>query len=72
MSLLAHEEAYKKARIVHRDISAGNIMIDKNGDGLLIDWDLSRSLDTTYPGELDVVVSAGMPYCLACTDYFNL
>jgi serine/threonine protein kinase len=28
------------AQILHRDISAGNILITDKGKGLLIDWDL--------------------------------
>ena len=32
------------ANILHRDISAGNIMITEKGRGLLVDWDLSKSL----------------------------
>jgi thiamine kinase-like enzyme len=40
-STLAHEDAYNKAGVLHRDISVGNIMITK-GHGILIDWDLSK------------------------------
>jgi RIO-like serine/threonine protein kinase len=47
----AHTAAYFDAGVLHRDISAGNIMItdvldarDETG-GLLIDWDLSAVLD---------------------------
>jgi len=29
------------AHVLHRDISAGNILITCEGKGLLIDWDLS-------------------------------
>jgi len=28
------------AKILHRDISAGNIMISEEGGGFLIDWDM--------------------------------
>ncbi|VDC04369.1 unnamed protein product, partial [Peniophora sp. CBMAI 1063] len=38
--LQSHGAAYEIARILHRDISGGNILIDKNGDGMLIDWDM--------------------------------
>ena len=41
MPLLGHGEAYTLANIFHRDISAGNILIDENGEGMLIDWDLA-------------------------------
>ncbi|GJJ10083.1 hypothetical protein Clacol_004309 [Clathrus columnatus] len=41
-ALIAHKEAYEKADILHRDISANNILIYK-GQALLIDWDLSKN-----------------------------
>ncbi|KAI0046339.1 hypothetical protein FA95DRAFT_1560215, partial [Auriscalpium vulgare] len=43
-ALTAHAEAYTKAKILHRDVSAGNILIDEDGRGVLIDWDLSRDI----------------------------
>jgi hypothetical protein len=43
-SLLAHTEAFENARILHRDISVGNIIISDRG-GLLIDWDLSKDIE---------------------------
>ncbi|KAH9486318.1 hypothetical protein JR316_0000382 [Psilocybe cubensis] len=46
----AHHDAYEKAHILHRDISAGNIMINQNGRGLLIDWDLSKAINTHDDG----------------------
>ncbi|KAI0321323.1 hypothetical protein OF83DRAFT_345750 [Amylostereum chailletii] len=44
-ALLCHWKAFKLARILHRDISAGNILIDEDGHGILIDWDLCRELE---------------------------
>ncbi|KAI3610020.1 hypothetical protein WG66_007412 [Moniliophthora roreri] len=42
-AMAAHQEAYTKARILHRDISAGNILISDDGkEGYLIDWDFSK------------------------------
>jgi len=42
----AHHQAVKKARILHRDISVGYIIIDKaTGDGYLIDWEMAKSVD---------------------------
>ena len=42
---LAHRFAYERARILHRDISAGNVLLTTNQEGLLIDWDLSVDVD---------------------------
>jgi serine/threonine protein kinase len=41
---LAHTAAYNRARILHRDVSAGNILITGKGGGILIDWDLSKKV----------------------------
>ncbi|RPD57792.1 hypothetical protein L226DRAFT_163386 [Lentinus tigrinus ALCF2SS1-7] len=44
--IIAHAHAYKKAGIIHRDISAGNILLYKAADGswvgLLNDWELAK------------------------------
>ena len=40
----AHTIAYEKAQILHRDVSAGTILITDNGSGVLIDWDLSKKV----------------------------
>ena len=42
--LMAHTDAYNKTRILHRDVSAGNILITEEGKGILIDWDLSKKV----------------------------
>ncbi|EJD36483.1 hypothetical protein AURDEDRAFT_74152 [Auricularia subglabra TFB-10046 SS5] len=42
-ALRAHRDA-TRLRVTHRDISAGNIIIDENG-GLLIDWELAKMPD---------------------------
>ncbi|KAH9486317.1 hypothetical protein JR316_0000381 [Psilocybe cubensis] len=47
----AHSVAHDIAHILHRDISAGNIMIDQNGRGLLVDWDLSKSTIGPHPDD---------------------
>ena len=47
--VLAISEAYETAGILHRDISAGNIMIDFNGRGLLNDWDHAGSRQDLAP-----------------------
>ena len=41
---VAHRDAYYKAHILHRDVSAGNILITEKGGGILIDWDLSKKV----------------------------
>ncbi|KAI9062392.1 hypothetical protein FKP32DRAFT_1593547 [Trametes sanguinea] len=51
-AVVAHEDAYEKAKTMHCDISVGNILIlppgGKNGNpiyqGLLVDWELSKRL----------------------------
>ena len=40
LAFTAHDHAYFDARVLHRDISLGNIFIIDEGRGLLIDWDL--------------------------------
>ena len=37
----ALKAAYHKGNYLHRDVSTGNVMIDKNGRGILNDWDHS-------------------------------
>jgi RIO-like serine/threonine protein kinase fused to N-terminal HTH domain len=55
---LALKEAYE-ANILHRDFSPGNIIIDSDGHGWLIDWDLSKpvSLSTQTPRRATRTVS---------------
>ena len=49
---VAHAQAYN-AGVIHRDISAGNILLYKRDDGewygLLNDWELSKQIDATTP-----------------------
>ncbi|KAI0039913.1 hypothetical protein FA95DRAFT_1550265 [Auriscalpium vulgare] len=44
-ALLAHNVAFTAAKVLHRDISAKNVLIGADGVGVLIDWDLSKILD---------------------------
>ena len=44
-----HQQAYEKAEVLHRDVSAANIMIDidstrDNFKAFLVDWDQCRYL----------------------------
>jgi serine/threonine protein kinase len=41
----AHKQAYEGPKILHRDISAGNIILTDDGNGLLIDWDLCNRVE---------------------------
>ncbi|KAI0273344.1 hypothetical protein BC834DRAFT_1037998 [Gloeopeniophorella convolvens] len=50
-AIIAHDEAYQRTRILHRDISAGNILITRSGRGILIDWDLSKKVTTDDKGK---------------------
>ncbi|GLB42316.1 hypothetical protein LshimejAT787_1103310 [Lyophyllum shimeji] len=38
----AHRQAYERCKIIHRDISSGNILIAPDGRGILNDWDLAK------------------------------
>ena len=44
---IAHKHAWEKARVLHRDVSRGNIMIDVRSTwdeplGFLNDWDMAK------------------------------
>ncbi|KAH8977385.1 hypothetical protein EDB86DRAFT_2817875 [Lactarius hatsudake] len=43
-AITAHTGAYERVGILHRDVSAGNILITEDGSGILIDWDLSKKV----------------------------
>ncbi|KAH8984957.1 hypothetical protein EDB92DRAFT_1459802 [Lactarius akahatsu] len=43
-AIAAHTEAYERVGILHRDVSAGNILITEKRSGILIDWDLSKKV----------------------------
>ncbi|OSD00264.1 hypothetical protein PYCCODRAFT_1479349 [Trametes coccinea BRFM310] len=55
-AIIAHEQAYTIAKVLHRDVSHGNILIVPNSDrgikrgyqGLLTDWELSTRLERYY------------------------
>jgi len=65
-AFVAHTDAYNKARILHRDISARNIIISDSGTGILIDWDLSKKLEDNpdaRPGQYSQIVSVHRDTC---------
>ncbi|KAF5383892.1 hypothetical protein D9757_007383 [Collybiopsis confluens] len=43
-ALIAHQVAFEKGSRLHRDISVGNIIITDEGQGMLIDWELSKNV----------------------------
>ncbi|KAA1467113.1 hypothetical protein DENSPDRAFT_832091 [Dentipellis sp. KUC8613] len=52
-ALIALGEAYSLAHILHRDVSGGNVLITEDGKGVLIDWDLSKEVETANTARLD-------------------
>jgi RIO-like serine/threonine protein kinase len=52
-ALAGHSEATTKAKILHRDISVGNILITPDGNGILIDWELSKDLTAKTEARLN-------------------
>ncbi|KAE9384735.1 hypothetical protein BT96DRAFT_841797 [Gymnopus androsaceus JB14] len=48
-AMIAHQDAFKLASLLHRDISVGNIIITNDGRGMLIDWELSKQLGQKEP-----------------------
>ncbi|KAG1856264.1 hypothetical protein C8R48DRAFT_551628, partial [Suillus tomentosus] len=47
-ALIAHKEAFELAKVLHRDLSVGNVVIYK-GQGYLIDWDLAKLINIQGP-----------------------
>ncbi|KAJ8475424.1 hypothetical protein ONZ45_g15614 [Pleurotus djamor] len=43
-AFVGHQGAYSKCKILHRDVSAGNILIIDGGRGMLSDWDLAKEV----------------------------
>ncbi|KAI6013038.1 hypothetical protein EDC04DRAFT_2904791 [Pisolithus marmoratus] len=44
-AMRAHWKAYNDAKVLHSDITANNILIKDNGEGVLIGWELAIFLD---------------------------
>ena len=53
----AHSHAFNFAKILHCDISAGNIILTTEGKGLLIDWELAKMKDECGSRRPDRMVS---------------
>ncbi|CCM01096.1 uncharacterized protein FIBRA_03144 [Fibroporia radiculosa] len=54
-ALRSHRDAWERARILHRDISVGNVMIEWDGTsfrGILNDWDLCKYKDDLKNGPI--------------------
>ena len=49
---IAHKGAYALG-FLHRDVSDGNIMIDENGRGVLIDWELAIRVRHTHGASIE-------------------
>ena len=64
---IAHSHAFERAQILHRDISAGNILVTKNDDGspkgLLIDWELAKKMNEHGSRRPERTVSHSVRYC---------
>ncbi|KAH7906180.1 hypothetical protein BJ138DRAFT_987575, partial [Hygrophoropsis aurantiaca] len=52
-ALQAHRVAFEQCKILHRDVSAGNILITREGRGLLNDWDMAKPVDTDVARQPD-------------------
>ena len=50
-NIVAHDDAFYEADVLHQDISVGNIVVLKNGTGLLVDWDLCKVMDSASANE---------------------
>ncbi len=44
IEIKALREAWKKCQYLHCDISIANIMINQEGRGVLIDWELAKKI----------------------------
>jgi len=62
---VAHDAAYHDAKILHRDISAGNIMISGGGGGggFLIDWDMCVRIEEGAEPSVRVERTVGICLC---------
>ena len=72
VTTIAHEAAYRRCGILHRDISPSNILISegnesKDGGGLLIDWDLCKNVNSTEHKARCASRTVRIEWLLICT-----
>jgi serine/threonine protein kinase len=67
-----HSHAFNKAKILYRDISAGNIILTDDGKGLLTDWELAKMMGTGGRRRPDRTVSRPAHTVLSCTHHHSL
>ena len=66
----AHSHAFEVAKLLHRDISMGNIILTDEGRGLLIDWEMAKKVNEIGRRRPDRTVCHPVPLLLARTDEF--
>ncbi|KAF8967491.1 hypothetical protein BDZ97DRAFT_1803556 [Flammula alnicola] len=50
-AFIAHQDAYERCSILHRDVSGNNVLLTRDGTGgVLNDWDLARTVNKTENG----------------------
>ena len=67
-STKAHSHAFEVAKLLHRDISMGNIILTDEGRGLLIDWEMAKKVDEIGRRRPDRTVCYSIILYLSCTD----
>ena len=64
----AHSHAFEVAKLLHRDISMGNIILTNEGRGLLIDWEMAKKVNEIGRRRPDRTVCHSVPLLLTRTD----
>lgn len=59
---VAHEDAYTKCKILHRDVSGKNVLLVVGGHGILNDWDLAKRVDNCERRHHERTVSGSSMY----------
>ena len=70
---ITHESTYK-CRILHCDISPGNILIMSDSNfkgGLLIDWDLSKDMNSQMDRPCHIVHTISIKFLSICQALMN-